>query len=43
VQQAALGPRVPKAEAERTLERNQQLANAGAISRQELDTALQLL
>lgn len=26
------------AEAERTLERNQQLANAGAISRQELDT-----
>lgn len=37
--QAALAQaRASKAEAERTLERNQQLANAGAISRQELDT-----
>lgn len=37
--QAALAQaRASLAEAERTLERNQQLANAGAISRQELDT-----
>jgi len=35
--QAALAQAYSKAEAERTLERNQQLANAGAIS-QELDT-----